>query len=76
MAEGTHRALSSKRVELLDEDYALVDRSVLDEARSALSSSDDSAHRKLGDQLAEFLDLNIDDVVEAQDEQYGYVDEA
>lgn len=61
---------SHARIQLLDEDFALVDRMTLDEAAAALERHDDPAVRKLGADLRAALDRKIDAVAEAQRRDY------
>ena len=68
--------LTAERIALLDEDYALVDRMLLDEARSALSRSRNPTHRRLADAIEDYMNGDIAQAVEAQDEDYAAVAEA
>ena len=63
--------LTAERIALLDEDYALVDRMLLDEVRSVLSRSRDSHHRRLAECLYDYLNGDIQQAVEEQDEDYA-----
>ena len=62
--------MTHERIALLDEDYALVNRTLIDECQSALQHSDDPRDCTLGAELKTALDGTISTVVENQRQQY------
>ena len=62
--------MTHERIALLDEDYALVSRRLIDECQSALQHSDDPRDRKLGAELKVALDSTIAAVAKAQRSDY------
>lgn len=61
------------RIQLLDEDYALVDRMTIDEAAAALKQSDDPAIRKHGEILSAALKRTIASVADDQRRAYEQI---